>query len=78
MTRFSTVKAIDTVTVLHPYYTIRAVGGTLYLIGFVMFAYNIYVSRINQFITEVEKLSSILIKKIFRKDKIKENDIINQ
>jgi cytochrome c oxidase cbb3-type subunit I len=33
---------IDTVTVLHPYYTIRAVGGTLYLIGFLMFAYNIY------------------------------------
>lgn len=33
---------IDTVTVLHPYYTIRGVGGLLYLIGFVMFAYNIY------------------------------------
>ena len=33
---------IDTVTVLHPYFTIRAVGGTLYLIGFIMFAYNIY------------------------------------
>ncbi len=33
---------IDTVTVLHPYYTIRAVGGTLYLVGFIMFAYNIY------------------------------------
>ena len=33
---------IDTVDVLHPYFTIRAVGGTLYLIGFVMFAYNIY------------------------------------
>jgi len=33
---------IDTVTVLHPYYTIRAVGGTLYLIGFLMFAYNIF------------------------------------
>ena len=33
---------IDTVTVLHPYFTIRAVGGTLYLVGFVMFAYNIY------------------------------------
>jgi len=33
---------IDTVTVLHPYYTIRAVGGTLYLIGFLMFVYNIY------------------------------------
>ena len=33
---------IDTVTVLHPYYTIRAVGGLLYLIGFFMFAFNIY------------------------------------
>lgn len=31
---------IDTVTVLHPYYTIRAVGGLLYLIGVFMFAYN--------------------------------------
>ena len=33
---------IDTVTVLQPYFTIRAVGGTLYLVGFLMFAYNIY------------------------------------
>ena len=33
---------IDTVTVLHPYYTIRGVGGLLYLTGFLMFAYNIY------------------------------------
>jgi cytochrome c oxidase cbb3-type subunit 1 len=33
---------IDTVTVLHPYYTIRGIGGLLYLIGFFMFAYNIY------------------------------------
>jgi len=33
---------IDTVTVLHPYYTIRAVGGTLYLIGMFMWAYNMY------------------------------------
>jgi len=33
---------IDTVTVLHPYYTIRAVGGTLYLIGVFMWAYNMY------------------------------------
>jgi cytochrome c oxidase cbb3-type subunit 1 len=33
---------IDTVTVLHPYYTIRAVGGLLYLVGFLMFCYNIY------------------------------------
>ena len=32
---------IDTVSVLHPYFTIRALGGTLYLIGFLMFAYNI-------------------------------------
>jgi len=33
---------IDTVTVLHPYYTIRGIGGLLYLTGFFMFAYNIY------------------------------------
>jgi len=33
---------IDTVTVLHPYYTIRAVGGLLYLTGIFMWAYNIY------------------------------------
>jgi len=33
---------IDTVIVLHPYYTIRATGGLLYLIGFTIFAYNIY------------------------------------
>jgi len=33
---------IDTVTVLHPYYTIRGVGGLLYLIGFFMFCYNVY------------------------------------
>jgi cytochrome c oxidase cbb3-type subunit 1 len=33
---------IDTVNVLQPYYTIRAVGGLMYLIGFFMFAYNMY------------------------------------
>jgi cytochrome c oxidase cbb3-type subunit 1 len=33
---------IDTVEVLHPYYTIRAVGGLLYLIGIFMWAYNMY------------------------------------
>jgi len=33
---------IDTVTVLHPYYTIRAVGGTLYLIGMFIWAFNMY------------------------------------
>ncbi len=32
---------IDTVTVLHPYYTIRTIAGVLYLTGFIMFAYNI-------------------------------------
>jgi cytochrome c oxidase cbb3-type subunit 1 len=31
---------IDTVTVLHPYYAIRALSGVMYLIGFLMFAYN--------------------------------------
>ena len=33
---------IDTVTVLHPYYTLRATGGLLYLIGIFIWAYNIY------------------------------------
>jgi cytochrome c oxidase cbb3-type subunit 1 len=33
---------IDTVSVLHPYYTIRAIGGLLYLIGVVMFAWNFF------------------------------------
>ena len=33
---------IDTVSVLHPYYVIRALGGLLYFVGMVMFAYNFY------------------------------------
>jgi cytochrome c oxidase cbb3-type subunit 1 len=33
---------IDVVRALHPYYTIRAVGGVFYLLGFLMFTYNIY------------------------------------
>jgi cytochrome c oxidase cbb3-type subunit 1 len=33
---------IDTVTVLHPYYAIRALAGVLYLTGFLMFAYNMF------------------------------------
>ena len=33
---------IDTVTVLHPYYAIRALSGVMYVTGFIMFAYNIY------------------------------------
>ncbi len=32
---------IDTVTVLIPYYVIRATGGLLYVLGFLMFVYNI-------------------------------------
>jgi cytochrome c oxidase cbb3-type subunit 1 len=32
---------IDTVTVLIPYYTIRGTGGLLYLVGFLMFTYNV-------------------------------------
>ena len=35
---------IDTVVVLIPYYYIRAIGGLLYLVGFLMFTYNIYKS----------------------------------
>ncbi len=33
---------IDTVEVLHPYWTLRAVGGLFYLIGVFMWAYNMY------------------------------------
>ncbi len=35
---------IDTVTVLQPYYTIRGVGGLLYFIGVLMWAYNIWMT----------------------------------
>jgi len=35
---------IDTVTVLHPYYTIRGVGGLLYLVGVFMWAFNIFMT----------------------------------
>jgi len=33
---------IDTVTVLHPYYTLRGIGGLFYLTGFLLFSFNIY------------------------------------
>ncbi|VAY88488.1 Cytochrome c oxidase subunit CcoN [hydrothermal vent metagenome] len=33
---------IDTVSILHPYYLIRGVGGLLYLVGTILWAYNIY------------------------------------
>jgi len=45
---------IDTVTVLHPYYTIRAVGGLLYLVGIFMWAYNIYKTATAGKVVEVE------------------------
>ncbi len=37
---------IDTVTVLMPYYVIRAIGGFLYLLGFFMFTYNVIMTII--------------------------------
>ncbi|MGG2410135.1 cytochrome C oxidase Cbb3, partial [Helicobacter pylori] len=35
---------IDTVKVLIPYYNIRGVGGLMYFIGFIIFAYNIFMT----------------------------------
>jgi cytochrome c oxidase cbb3-type subunit 1 len=37
---------IDTVEVLHPYYTLRGIGGLFYLIGFFMFAFNMYMTAV--------------------------------
>jgi cytochrome c oxidase cbb3-type subunit 1 len=33
---------IDTVNILHPYYTIRAVGGLMFLTGLFIWAFNMY------------------------------------
>lgn len=49
---------IDTVTVLVPYYWIRAIGGALYLIGFFMFAYNIFKSIASDKVIENEPQSA--------------------
>lgn len=49
---------IDTVVALHPYFIIRAIGGLLYLIGFFMFAYNIYKSVTSSRSIEVEPKSA--------------------
>ncbi len=49
---------IDTVTVLHPYYTIRAVGGTLYLLGMFLFAYNMYKTMTSSRRVEESELQS--------------------
>ncbi len=38
---------IDTVNVLHPYYAIRALGGLLYFIGLLMFAYNFFMTAVS-------------------------------
>lgn len=45
---------IDTVVVLHPYYAIRAVGGLLYFVGVIMFAYNIYKTMSSRKVEESE------------------------
>jgi cytochrome c oxidase cbb3-type subunit 1 len=49
---------IDTVVVLHPYFTIRAVGGTLYLIGMFMFAYNMYKTMTSSRVVEENELQN--------------------
>ncbi len=38
---------IDTVSVLHPYYALRALGGLLYFIGLLMFAYNFFMTAVS-------------------------------
>ncbi|MDP3302052.1 MAG: cytochrome-c oxidase, cbb3-type subunit I [Sulfuricurvum sp.] len=49
---------IDTVVVLHPYFIIRAVGGTLYLVGMVMFAYNMYKTMTSSRVVEEHELQN--------------------
>ncbi|MDP3265922.1 MAG: cytochrome-c oxidase, cbb3-type subunit I [Sulfuricurvum sp.] len=49
---------IDTVAVLHPYFTIRAVGGTLYLVGMFMFAYNMYKTMTSSRVVEESELQN--------------------
>ncbi len=45
---------IDTVTVLHPYYTIRAIGGLLFVVGLFMWAYNFYKTMASDKVLEKE------------------------
>jgi cytochrome c oxidase cbb3-type subunit 1 len=45
---------MDTVNVLHPYFALRGTGGLLYLIGFFMFAYNIYKTMSSRPVEESE------------------------
>jgi cytochrome c oxidase cbb3-type subunit 1 len=49
---------IDSVVALHPYYIIRAVGGTLYLIGMFMFAYNMYKTMTSSRVVEENELQN--------------------
>lgn len=49
---------IDTVLALIPFYWIRAVGGLLYLLGFLLFAYNMYKSVSAGKILEKEPVSA--------------------
>ncbi len=53
-----TYSFIDTVTVLIPYYVIRATGGLFYLIGFFMFTYNMYKTISRGRVLEKEPISA--------------------
>jgi cytochrome c oxidase cbb3-type subunit 1 len=35
---------IETVQAMHPFYVIRAIGGSLFLIGFCLMLYNVYMT----------------------------------
>jgi len=49
---------MDTVDVLHPYYALRGTGGLLFLIGFFMFAYNIYKTWRSDKVVDAERLNA--------------------
>jgi cytochrome c oxidase cbb3-type subunit 1 len=49
---------MDTVDVLHPYYALRGTGGLLFLIGFFMFAYNIYKTWTSDKVVDAERLNA--------------------
>ncbi len=49
---------IDTVEVLHPYYTIRAVGGLMYLFGMLLWSYNMYKTMKSGRILDKEPLNT--------------------
>jgi len=49
---------MDTVDVLHPYYALRGTGGLLFLIGFFMFAYNIYKTWTSNKVVDAERLNA--------------------